>query len=83
MRVVVIDHVTLDGVMQGPGRPEEDTRDGFTAGGWAARRSDQAQLVDAVGERMGEPGGGMLLGRRATRACSAIGTPRADPSRRD
>ena len=29
-KVVVINHVTLDGVMQSPGRAEEDTRDGFT-----------------------------------------------------
>jgi hypothetical protein len=35
-KVVVINHVTLDGVMQAPGRPEEDTRDGFTHGGWAS-----------------------------------------------
>ena len=36
-RVVVINHVTLDGVMQSPGRPEEDTRDGFThRAGWAS-----------------------------------------------
>jgi hypothetical protein len=34
--LVVIEHVTLDSVMQAPGRPDEDTRDGFTAGGWAA-----------------------------------------------
>ena len=40
MRIVVINHVTLDGVMQGPGRPDEDTRDGFTHGGWATSRSD-------------------------------------------
>ena len=33
-KVVVINHVTLDGVMQSPGRVEEDTRDGFTLGGW-------------------------------------------------
>jgi dihydrofolate reductase len=65
MRVVVINHVTLDGVMQGPGRPDEDTRGGFTAGGWAAGRSDQGPMVEAVGERMGAPGGAMLLGRRS------------------
>jgi hypothetical protein len=34
-KLVVINHVTLDGVMQGSGRPDEDTRDGFEAGGWA------------------------------------------------
>jgi hypothetical protein len=31
-KVVVINHVTLDGVMQGPGRPDEDTRGGFAHG---------------------------------------------------
>lgn len=64
MRVVVINHLTLDGVMQGPGRPDEDTRDGFAQGGWATPRSDQT-MMEAIGERMGKPGGGMLLGHRS------------------
>lgn len=34
MRIVVINHVTLDGVMHVPGRPGQDTRGGFTRGGW-------------------------------------------------
>ena len=51
MHIVVISHVTLDGVMQGPGRPDEDTRDGFTNGGWAAARSDDA-VQQAWGERL-------------------------------
>ena len=32
-KVIVMNSVTLDGVMQGPGRPDEDTRGGFTLGG--------------------------------------------------
>jgi len=34
-QIHVILNVTLDGVIQSPGRPDEDPRDGFTAGGWA------------------------------------------------
>jgi len=61
-KVVVANHVTLDGVMQGPGRPDEDTRDGFTHGGWAAPYADQA-IVQKIGERMG-PDHAFLLGHR-------------------
>lgn len=50
-KVVVINHVTLDGVMQGPGRPDEDTRGGFAHGGWAFPRSDDV-IVAKTGERM-------------------------------
>jgi hypothetical protein len=39
-KVLVVNHVTLDGVMQGPGRPDEDTRGGFPHGGWAIPRND-------------------------------------------
>jgi dihydrofolate reductase len=62
MGVVVVNHVSLDGVMQGPGRPDEDTRGGFVHGGWAAQASDPA-MGAAMGERMGE-GFSWLCGRR-------------------
>lgn len=63
LRLVVINHLSLDGVMQGPGRPDEDTRGGFAHGGWASAAQDPA-VMDAIGERMGA-GGGMLLGHRS------------------
>ena len=61
-KVVVINHVTLDGVMQGPGRPDEDTRGGFVHGGWAFPRGDDA-IVAKAGERMGGDRA-FLFGRR-------------------
>ena len=57
-----MNHVTLDGVMQGPGRPDEDRRGGFEHGGWATARSDEV-VARAMGARMGQSGG-LLLGRR-------------------
>jgi dihydrofolate reductase len=62
MRLVVINHVTLDGVMQAPGRPDEDTRGGFSHGGWAIPGNDEV-MGRALGGRMGKPDGGLLFGR--------------------
>lgn len=66
MRLVVINHVTLDGVMQAPGRPDEDTRDGFDQGGWAAAAigSPDPAIGAAMGARMAESDG-LVLGRRS------------------
>jgi dihydrofolate reductase len=61
-RIVVINHLTLDGVMQAPGRQDEDTRDGFQHGGWSPPYGD-AVMSDALGARMAQSGG-LLLGRR-------------------
>ena len=63
MRVVAVNHITLDGVLQGPGRPDEDTRDGFRHGGWAQQHTDPA-MGEAMSERMGE-GFSWLFGRRS------------------
>jgi dihydrofolate reductase len=61
-RVIAITQVTLDGVMQSPGGPEEDPRNGFTHGGWVMPFWDDA-LNQAIGETIaGEFD--MLLGRR-------------------
>lgn len=61
-KLVVTNSVTLDGVMQAPGRPDEDRRDGFTRGGWAVPFND-AVMASAMGEGMANAGP-MLFGRR-------------------
>jgi dihydrofolate reductase len=61
-KVVVIEHVTLDGVMQAPGRADEDQRDGFEHGGWAHARVDEV-MGRVMGEGMAR-GGALLFGRR-------------------
>jgi dihydrofolate reductase len=61
-KVTAITQVTLDGIMQAPGGPEEDPTGGFTHGGWAMLFSDEAG-----GEALGEIMSGefdLLLGRR-------------------
>jgi dihydrofolate reductase len=62
--ITVLNHVSLDGVMQSPGRPDEDTRGGFDHGGWAASDTDEV-LMETVGPHMGSiSAGALLLGRR-------------------
>jgi dihydrofolate reductase len=61
-KVIVTNWVTLDGVMQAPGRPDEDTRGGFADGGWAVPYGDPV-LGAKMGERMGD-GFEWLFGRR-------------------
>ena len=51
-KLLVVNHLTLDGVMQAPARPDEDTRGGFEHGGWAIPGGDEA-MVAKIGERMG------------------------------
>jgi dihydrofolate reductase len=61
-RVVVFESLTLDGVMQAPGRPDEDPRGGFKHGGWATPFADPV-MGRLAGESMGTTGA-LLFGRR-------------------
>jgi dihydrofolate reductase len=61
-KVVVFTQVTLDGVMQAPGRADEDTRDGFEHGGWSPPYGD-AVMGQASAEAMANTRG-LLMGRR-------------------
>ena len=44
MKLVMMEFVTLDGISQGPGSPDEDRSDGFTLGGWLVPFVDDAFL---------------------------------------
>ena len=60
--IVVTMWVTLNGVVQGLGRPDEDTRGGFTHGGWGQRYNDEV-MGREMAKAMAKPGD-MLFGRR-------------------
>ena len=59
--IIVLSMITLDGVMQAPGGPEEDTSGGFTYGGWVAPHGDE--VYGKVIEQQMKPAD-LLLGRK-------------------
>src|SRR5829696_1266221 len=77
-RVVVTNSITLDGVMQAPGRSDEDRRDGFTHGGWALPYND-AVMGATMGARIAT-GGALLFGRRTYEDFFAIWPNRPEPN---
>jgi dihydrofolate reductase len=62
MKIAIIEFITLDGVSQGPGSPDEDTTDGFTRGGWLVPHID-ATFVQRSSAWL-DLADGLLLGRR-------------------
>jgi len=61
-KVIVLSFISLDGVMQGPGGPTEDTSGNFTHGGWTVPFFDEF-LGQVMTEQMGKPFD-LLLGRK-------------------
>jgi dihydrofolate reductase len=68
--------VSLDGVAQGLGRADEDTRGGFTHGGWGPRYDDEV-MGREMAKGMSRPGN-MLLGRRTWQDFTAVWGRRSD-----
>jgi dihydrofolate reductase len=75
-RVVANLSLTLDGVMQAPGRPDEDTRGGFDRGGWAVPYFDPIMAGGAMGAGASELA--LLLGRRTYEDFYAVWPGRTD-----
>ena len=61
-KIIVLEFITLDGVMQAPGGPEEDTSGGFTYGGWTVPTMDESS-GKIMSEQMNHPFD-LLLGRK-------------------
>jgi dihydrofolate reductase len=62
MRLVLQEFLSLDGVSQGPGAPDEDTSDGFTQGGWFVPHLDEA--FERLAGTWLEQADAFLFGRR-------------------
>ncbi|MGE0743379.1 MAG: dihydrofolate reductase family protein [Hyphomonadaceae bacterium] len=62
-KVIVGAFVSMDGVMQAPGGPEEDPTGGFKFGGWVAPLADDPVFGEEIGKLFGQPYD-LLLGRR-------------------
>ena len=77
MRLTLTQFVTLDGVYQGPGAPDEDTTDGFARGGWMVPHMDQTFIAVAAGWL--ERAGALLLGRRTYEAFATAWPQNTDP----
>jgi dihydrofolate reductase len=63
MQLIITAFISLDGVVQAPGGPEEDTEGGFAHGGWSAPFFDPETMGGAWDE-MGRSGSALLQGRR-------------------
>ncbi|SDI78590.1 Dihydrofolate reductase [Actinokineospora alba] len=77
-RIVVVNSVTLDGVTQAPGHPDEDRRDGFAHGGWAAPYGDSV-FAEAMAKSMSTTGA-LLFGRRTYEHFHAVWPNQPEPN---
>jgi dihydrofolate reductase len=77
MKLTLTQFVTLDGVYQGPGSPDEDTTDGFTRGGWMVPHMDQTFIASAAAWLA--RAGALLLGRRTYEAFALAWPQITDP----
>ena len=75
-KLIVLEHISIDGVIQAPGGPEEDTSGGFAYGGWSGPYSDEI-LGAALRKQMNSPFD-LLLGRKTFDIWAAYWPKHAD-----
>src|SRR5260370_22217525 len=75
-KIIVLEHISLDGVIQAAGGPDEDTSDGFAYGGWAGLYDDDI-LGAALQKQMNMPFD-LLVGRKTFDIWAAYWPQHAD-----
>ena len=79
MRIVISEFISLDGVVQAPGGPEEDTDGGFAHGGWSMTYFEPETMGSAIDEMM-QRTDALLFGRRTYQVMAGAWPDRAgDP----
>ncbi|HEV7526861.1 MAG TPA: dihydrofolate reductase family protein [Acidimicrobiia bacterium] len=79
MRIVASEFISLDGVVQAPGGPDEDTSGGFAHGGWSHRFFDPEVMGSVIGG-FAERSDALLQGRRTYQVSATAWPDRAgDP----
>ena len=78
MKLTVTEFISVDGVSQGPGSPDEDTTDGFTRGGWFVPHMDETFIERAA--QWLHLADGLLLGRRTYEAFARDWPQITDPN---
>jgi dihydrofolate reductase len=79
MRIILCDFMSLDGVVQAPGGPEEDTDGGFAHGGWSHPYFDPDAMATVIDEVMADSEA-LLFGRRTWQGMAGAWPDRAgDP----
>src|SRR3954469_3784816 len=76
MRIVITEFMSLDGVVQAPGGPEEDTDGGFAHGGWSQPFFDPEAVGGAFADALGKADA-LLFGRRTWQTMAAAWPGRA------
>ena len=77
MRIVISEFISLDGVVQAPGGPEEDTDGGFAHGGWTHPFFDPEVMGGAITDALSEADA-LLFGRRTWQTMAAAWPERPD-----
>lgn len=77
MRIVIIEFMSLDGVVQAPGGPDEDTEGGFAHGGWSQRFFD-TEVVGGAYDNALSKAEALLFGRRTWQIMAAAWPERTD-----